>query len=426
MSAKKKNYKDKESEKYFREKLEEKLDNLHNMILGRNTPLEEFILTDKGAYSETKTRKFISALMDHIREYRFKHDNISLINAANEGHLSLLRYVPGNEKEIEEVLKKIEKDKKDYLEAAKDKYEAEDIFFENFFYCVIRILSLYKPESSATFSDIAEAAGDLNHVYNDKDALDYETKFTNSDFLSGSIIEQIMAEDEYDLHPGASVSERRFYGIKRFCAGGPINIFHKINNLYYVLKGIGTPLKTDITKYKETDPRHFKLLEKRKDHLENEAYAHKERINNYITREDPSDCYCEEFDEDEIPGNFEVEIPENYDDDYWTYYSDGADQAVSDFGKKFKESDKFIKACELFRYYLNTGKTREFRENHKDDPSVFDLPGYEYYEKKIDYALDSFISDMNLSILSDKDTCVYIYTLLGQAEKIVEKRLGGE
>ena len=39
MSAKKKSYEDKESEEFFREKLEEKLDNLHNMILGRKTPL---------------------------------------------------------------------------------------------------------------------------------------------------------------------------------------------------------------------------------------------------------------------------------------------------------------------------------------------------------------------------------------------------
>ena len=423
MSAKKKSYEDKESEEFFREKLEEKLDNLHNMILGRKTPLKDYILTDKGAYSETKTRKLISALMEYIWEYRFINDRDDLADLGYTGQLSLLRVQQDSEKEIEKVLKEREKAIKKYSENLKDKYEAEDVFFENFFYCVIRLLSLNASETYANFSDIAEAAGDLYYVYNDRGALDYEDWYTGSGFRFHSLVEEMMTEDEYDLLPGSSVEERRLYLIKRYLTVGQINIFHEINSLYYVLTRKDTPLDTDITEYKETDPQHFKLLKKREEYLEDEKTAHIERINKYDPPE-PSALYPEDLNDDDI-----LFFPDDFDeDDYYNhkYWTDAANHAITDFRKKFKEPDKFIKACELFRYYLNTGKTREFREEHKDDPSVFDLPGYEHYKKKIDYALDAFISDRNLSILSDKDTCVYIYTLLGQAEKMVEKRLGGE
>ena len=116
MSAKKKSYEDKESEEFFREKLEEKLDNLHNMILGRKTPLKDYILTDKGAYSETKTRKLISALMEYIWEYRFINDRDDLSDLGYTGQLSLLRVQQDSEKEIEKVLKEREKAIKKYSE----------------------------------------------------------------------------------------------------------------------------------------------------------------------------------------------------------------------------------------------------------------------------------------------------------------------
>ena len=394
----------KRKEAFYRDKFDEELVKLRRLIFGQGISIKKYITTDKGNYSETKTRKFIEELMGYIREYRFEEDNKLSVLSTKEA-IDLFSIV--DKEKTKELIKKYETQKKEYIETSKETYKQEDIFFTNLLYCTIRIALIENP-GNPVLGDISDALKTLEDVYNDTFYLDYDHYgFINHDF----------SESLVSFHSG--FYEDIISAILNFCTFQD-NLFDKINAYYFILTNGHIPLKTDISKYEKTDTEHFKLLKERIPYLEDEEKAFKELQKQFPKKKNNLDLDWEEvLEDDEYPHHVII------DDDLYEEPPWPAD-ALLKIQKSFKDSDLFIKSCELFRFYLNAQKTKDFRKHHSDDISLQQKYGYEDMYKKTDYAIERFISENDLNILSDSDKCVYIYTLLKQAEDIINEKIGGE
>ena len=80
----------------------------------------------------------------------------------------------------------------------------------------------------------------------------------------------------------------------------------------------------------------------------------------------------------------------------------------------FENPDEFIKACELFRFYLYNESKKHIQ------------PRYPFVCEKIEYAIGRYISDSDICGFSDTDKSVYIYMLLSQVEDILIEKMGVE
>ncbi len=384
------------TEEFNKKKIKAKYDDLQNLITGRHIPLTDLTHSSAGEYSETKTREFISELMDHIREYRLKEDKgmeIDRIIRIGEMEKRYGNKPVDTEKEINAL-------KNEYFRETKDKYMSEDIFFENFLYCAIRIALSDSPQSTPCLGSIIEAAFSLREAYNNISLLDHEAcRHEELDF-------KMMIKDCRD--EGRDVSQ----AVRQYCLSDD-DIFSMVNRLYFVLSPGSLPINTDIEKYKKNAPKHYRALKDRISCLEDEEKERQHYNEVYPPVKDPYGLTWEDMAKE---------------DEFWFEEIKATPlprPELAEFKKTFKQAGKFLKACELFRFYLNLRKTDSFRKHHSGSYEFVTQYGYKDFEKKLEYAIDRYISEHNMSIFTDTETCVYIYTLLSQAEDLAKKRIGG-
>ena len=379
-----KDTKKKNTESFNRKKIENKLEKLKGLITGRGLSLVHFTApassgTKKNTpprYSEKKTRKLVDDLMLYINEY--------------------CGTAYGPNKLQWEIFKK-------YSQPDAENYFTQDyidpnerIFLENLLYCSIRI-ALYEEKAykiKADLNSILQAAVSLDRVYSNKRHTEYELFFKDQTITCpdpASFIKITVSEGI-----SFSMTEEDIYSI-------PLSILDKVNLYYLYLTNGDIPVFTDIKKYETTDPKHFLHLKERKGNLEKE-------MKNVSKGRDE---YNEQF--HEMYGSMIDEYDLVQEETFQSATESGSPPMHEyKLDTAFENPDEFIKACELFRFYLYNESKKHIQ------------PRYPFVYEKIEYAIGRYISDSDICGFSDTDKSVYIYMLLSQVEDILIEKMGVE
>ena len=236
-------------------------------------------------------------------------------------------------------------------------------FYRSFFYCSIRI-ALYEEEHSgpdACLENIIDDALSVSQTTYNIPILAYEELYQNLSLPRPS-----------DL------------------------LYVKINNYYWFLARNFPVSSTDISRYENSgdkkDKDHAALLLSRTGQLREELDYIKEKNDFEVS------FHYEHTGEIDDVYNCDISNEEMYD----TGPDDTPPSAFNlDLYDDLKEKDRFIKNCELFRFYMNV-------------PT-----GYHRFYERVVYAVDRYISENDLSKLSNRDKTGAVCWALNKVEKLL-------
>lgn len=238
------------------------------------------------------------------------------------------------------------------------------IFYRSFFYCSVRT-ALYEEDRSghtATLENIID------------DALSVSQTTGNIPVLANELYQDLNVCDPFDTR------------------GYPLYV--KINNYYWFLVKIFPVSNADISRYENSgndkDKAHAELLRARE-------YLIQEELD-YIRHNNDLE---ESFFDDDGPGSvYNCDI--DYEDEACNVPDDSPPSIYSfDLYHDLKEKDSYIKNCELFRFYMNV-------------PT-----GYHRFYERVVYAVDRFISENDLSKLTDRKKTVTVCAVLNKVERLL-------
>ncbi len=436
----------KKSERFNRKKILSKLEELNDTITGRGLELTRFTglssSTGQFFYNEDSTREFIVELINLILHY----DRIEFLRA-----LGIYRYSEDYGDDPAEDPYRTEKYflnlQADDCKAALKKFfydpdtdgsekalpkgtdENEIIFFKSLLYCCIRI-ALYEDKKNkaqgndfkpATLKSLLESIRSLKYVYDNPLYEAYEASL--EDAGADADPRECILLHTYNRYNSSSSELVNYFNLELR------SIFDKINLYYLYLNKGRIPAACDIEGYKETDPAHYKLLKKRKKALAKErelaekSQAAEDKFAASLTEEETDEMEAIEaaqdymdsiaagtYDaDDEYAARLREEMLQNADNDLPGNSYDEPVEHTPDFDSysDFEEPERFIKECELFRFYLNA-------------------PGYPKYNEKAGYAIDKYISENDLCGFSDIDGSIYIYQLLSNVRDVAIKKMEGK
>ena len=238
------------------------------------------------------------------------------------------------------------------------------IFCKSFFYCSVRT-ALYEEERSGHTAY-------LENIIDD--ALSVSQTTCDIPVLANELYQNLNICDPFDT---------RDYPL-----------YVKINNYYWFLVKTFPVAGADISRYEnsgnDNDKAHAELLRAREDHIQEEL--------SYIRQK--NDLEESFFDEDGPGPVYNCDI--DYENEAYDVPEDSPPSLYDlDLYHDLKEKDSYIKNCELFRFYMNV-------------PT-----GYHRFYERVVYAVDRFISENDLSKLTDRKRTATVCAVLNKAERIL-------